>query len=93
MLIEIFNEQKGLCAYSNIPLQFGSYLNKNWVISLERVNPLKGYTRDNICLICIEFNTVDHSASYKENDKGNSGWTKDKFNYFIKSIVENNIIQ
>ena len=93
MLIEIFNEQKGLCAYSNVPLQFGSYLNKNWVISLERVNPLKGYTRDNICLVCIEFNTVDHSASYKENDKGNSGWTKDKFNYFIKSIIENNIIQ
>ena len=29
-LVDLYNKQKGLCAYSGIPLQFGSYLDKNY---------------------------------------------------------------
>jgi len=49
-LIDKFKEQNGLCAYSGLPLQFGSYLKNNCKISLERIDVFKGYTRDNICL-------------------------------------------
>ena len=84
-LVQLFKEQKGLCAYSKIPLQFGNINETNWVISLERKDTSKGYIKTNVCLICVEFNTSDHSIQYKE-DTGNGGWTKDKFQYFKQHI-------
>ena len=90
-LVNLYNEQKGLCAYSKIPLQFGSYLDKNWTISLERIDVSKGYMKDNVCLICYEFNTMDSSLVYKNNeDTGNSGWTREKFNVFLNSVKMRN---
>ena len=84
-LIELFNNQKGLCAYSKIPMQFGTYLENNWTVSIERKDPLKGYTKDNVCLICWEFNIFDKSLLYKNNDE-NIGWTKEKFLKFYNNI-------
>jgi hypothetical protein len=52
-LIDIYKMQGGRCAYSRIKLQ----LSGDWCISLERVDELKGYTRDNVVLVCQEFNT------------------------------------
>lgn len=86
VLIDKFKEQKGLCYYSGIPLKFGSYLETNWKVSLERLDALKGYTMDNICLICLEFQGSDKSAIYNDNTKGNSGWTREKFQYFLEHI-------
>ena len=85
-LVELFKKQKGLCAYSGIPLKFGEEV--NWKISLERINTLIGYVKINICLICIEFNTTNCSIRHKE-DTGNGGWTKEKFHYFMQHIKEN----
>ena len=91
-LVNLYNEQKGLCAYSKIPLQFGSYLDKNWTISLERTDVSKGYMKDNVCLICYEFNTKDSSLVYKNNeDTGNSGWTREKLNVFLNSVKRLNL--
>ena len=87
-LVEKFNQQKGLCAYSGIPLQFGNINEVNWVISLERKDTLKGYLKTNVCFICMEFNTSDRSIEYKE-DTGNGGWTKEKFKYFIDTLKNN----
>jgi hypothetical protein len=84
-LIEIYNEQNGLCAYSGIPLQFGSYLHKDWVVSLERIDPTQGYTRDNVCLICIEFNSSDQTVK-TGSDYGSAGWTPLKFQYFLAHV-------
>jgi hypothetical protein len=84
-LTKLFNKQKGLCAYSGIPLQFGSYLDKNWTASLERKDPFKGYTIENVCLICWEFNIFDKSLLYKSNNE-NVGWTKEKFKLFYERI-------
>ena len=81
-LIELYNKQKGLCAYSGLPLQFGSYLDKDWVASLERIDPLNGYTKDNICLICIEFNSCDQTVK-TGSSYGSAGWTPLKFQYFL----------
>lgn len=42
----------------------------------------------NVCLICKEFNTFDQSVVYKNNDSGCSGWTKEKFDFFVKYVSE-----
>jgi hypothetical protein len=90
-LVELFNKQKGLCAYSGIPLQFGSYHENNWTVSLERIDVSKGYVKDNVCLICLEFNTSNQTVLYKHDadSRGNAGFTKEKFQVFLKSVKNN----
>ena len=46
--IEILKKQRGLCYYSNIKMNYGSVLDKNWVCSLERIDSTKGYTKNNV---------------------------------------------
>jgi hypothetical protein len=82
-LINIYNEQKGLCYYSDLPLQFNKGLNGNWTISLERKDPLKGYSKQNVCLICLEFNTFDHSVLQLTTESGSCGWSPEKFKLFL----------
>ena len=76
-------DQKGRCAYSNIPLTFT--LDSPWRLSIERTNNKKGYTIDNIVLICIEFNTGDNS--WKSDDAtGSCQWSKEKVDHFLKNM-------
>jgi hypothetical protein len=84
-LIQLYTEQKGLCAYSGIPLKFGSYLKSDWVVSLERIDVTKGYTKDNVCLICLEFNSSDQTMKTGP-DYGCAGWNPLKFQYFLAHI-------
>lgn len=60
------------------------------MISLERKDTQIGYTKENCCLICIEFNTTDWSILKCENDdrEGSSGWNKEK----LKLIVDNYLL-
>ena len=39
-IVNLYRQQKGRCAYSNVPIAFGSYREKNWIMSIERINPL-----------------------------------------------------
>lgn len=82
-IIKLYNDQKGLCAYSGIPLRLINPSTGNWAASVERKNPLKGYTRDNVCLICREFNSADNSAKQTTLESGTSGWTPEKFQLFL----------
>jgi hypothetical protein len=84
-LIELYNKQNGLCAYSGLPLKFGSCKHSNWVVSLERINVHKGYIKDNVCLICYEFNTFDKTIITGKK-YGCSGWNQFKFQYFLAHI-------
>jgi hypothetical protein len=84
-LIQLYKEQKGLCAYSGLPLKFGSYLDNEWTASLERIDVTKGYTKDNVCLVCIEFNGPDHSITTGP-EYGCAGWNALKFQYFLAHI-------
>jgi hypothetical protein len=82
-LLDIYLQQCGRCAYSNKLLELcGEYM-----MSIERKDVTIGYTKENCCLICIEFNTTDWSIIKNENDdrEGCSGWNKDK----IKLVVDN----
>jgi hypothetical protein len=90
-LVELYYQQKGRCAYSGVKLTFGSYKDKSWIGSIERINPLKGYTKDNVCLIAFEFNTRDGTAlSDPENVKGSSAWSREKFKYFEENYYKCN---
>ena len=88
-LIDLFKEQRGRCAISGILLQFDG---KNWVLSLDRKDPSKGYTKDNIQLICGEFNTADRSAVYiireGESDVFDCAWTPENFLIKKKGLIE-----
>jgi hypothetical protein len=86
-LVNLYNQQEGLCAYSGIPMTFGKFAEKDWTMSLERKSTLKGYTRDNVHLICFEFNTPDRTVVYKDTSNGSCGWNRDKFLKFCDSIA------
>ena len=89
-LVELFNKQQGLCAYSGIPLVFGSHHEKYWTTSLERINPLIGYIKENVCFIIYELNVTDNTARAKEIDnvEGTSTWSKEKIE-FLKTHIKN----
>jgi hypothetical protein len=50
-------EQHGLCAISGHRLEFKRYC--NYQCSIERIDNSRGYTIDNIQLICLEFQSTD----------------------------------
>jgi hypothetical protein len=54
-LKKLWIEQGGRCAYSNVPIY--PIVKHKHKISIERKNPNKGYTRDNIVLITIGLNS------------------------------------
>lgn len=85
-LVDIYRAQKGLCAYSGLPLKFGNSNEINWKISLERINTKLGYTKDNVCLICYEFNVGDKTILYNDDSSGSCAWSKDKFKYVFEHI-------
>jgi hypothetical protein len=89
-LIDLYHKQKGLCAYSNIPMQFGPIDETEYKISIERINPLHGYIKSNICLICIEFNVGDYTAVAKGEIKGSCAWSKKKFDMFKENYTKKN---
>jgi hypothetical protein len=78
-LIQLYNDQKGLCAISNLPLRLIKPSEGNWAASIERKDPLQGYVKENVCLICCEFNVTDHTANQTTTNSGTSGWTQEKF--------------
>lgn len=90
-IVDLYYKQDGKCAYSKIPLQLrtGQDTSYNRKASLERKDPFLGYTRDNVCLICYEFNTMDNAVKYKTKDEADSaGWSEEKFQEFIASYKE-----
>lgn len=86
-LVDIFEVQGGLCAYSGIPMTFGSYKENWWTCSPERLDMSKGYTKDNVCLICFEFNTADRTANASDSKtvQGSCAWSRDKIGIVFKS--------
>ena len=83
---ELYNKQKGLCAYSGLPLRFGKREETNWLISLERIDVHRGYTKDNVCLICLEFNSTDRTVNKTYKSETSTGWSKAKFEFFLNTV-------
>lgn len=79
-LKDLVISQNGLCAISRIPLTFRRL--SNWQCSPERLNTRKGYIVGNVALICLEFNTSDHSHNSMVNPanvKATAQWTPELY--------------
>jgi hypothetical protein len=55
-LVCIYDNQRGLCHLSGMVMAMRSLT--DWMCSIERIDNTKGYTKDNVCLICFEMNTA-----------------------------------
>jgi hypothetical protein len=85
-LYDTYRNQKGVCAYSGMPLCFGhDYKTTDWKISIERIDVSKGYIKGNVCFVCLPFNGTDYTCMMKSNTDGNGGWTKEKFQFFLQA--------
>lgn len=62
-LVNIYNNQKGRCFYSNVPLSICS--GENWLISLERLDPAGSYVLENVVLCALEFNSASQWSTSK----------------------------
>eukprot|EP01083_Nonionella_stella_P102936 293462_1 len=85
-VFEILEEQMFRC-YSAIPMTFKR--NMDWRCSLERMDNMKGYTKDNCVLICWEFNSTDRTVHAVNPVLGSSQWNQEKFTYFYKTRFGN----
>lgn len=70
---DLWIKQNGLCAYSGIPMDWrkGDYR-----ASKERLNNNQGYEKNNVVLVCQEFNCLDRTAQSKSDI--NLGWSKEE---------------
>jgi hypothetical protein len=86
-LTDLLRYQRGRCAYSGIKLNYGNSRENDWIASLERINPTRGYLKSNVCLICSEFNGTDHTASETYSNGGSGAWSREKFNFFLSNVM------
>jgi len=66
-LIKMFNDQKGLCAYSGLPMVTKPH--SDWQLSPERLDNDLGYPASNTVLVCLEFN-IAHIQWSRDKVKG-----------------------
>lgn len=67
-----WEQQKGICPYSKVKLQFVSLKNKNnpiYTMSLDRKNSALGYIKGNIQFISIAMNLMKSSMSEEEMEQ------------------------
>ncbi len=86
-VFELILSQAGRCFYSCIPLVFK--IKSDWICSIERLNNKLGYTKNNIILICNEFNTTDLTSLAKDKNliTGSGQWSTNKFAHFISHLA------
>jgi len=81
-LVQILKDQKGLCAYSGIEMGYGT--GNDLSLSIERLDPRKGYYPANIALVCKIFNVGDHRVQSDEVRESYPSWSKEKCEIFLK---------
>jgi hypothetical protein len=63
-MLVLLKEQEGLCKVAKIPMSaFGS---GPWKISCDAIDPLLGHVPDNLRLVCLYNNVIDHSKQNKD---------------------------
>ena len=66
-----------------MPLQFGISKEINWKILLKRIDTAKGYIKNNVCFICMEFNSI---VNLKKTTENLSGCNRNKVQDFITKM-------
>ena len=76
---ELYLKQDGKCAISKIPMTYIAGSGKHITnVSIDRIDSNKGYTKDNVQLVCSQVNMMKSDLTF------------DELLSFCKSIVENN---
>ena len=92
-LKDLYHEQNGKCFYTGIKMALkptNHLLYDPFSVSLDRINPLKGYTKDNIALCCYGINVLKGMHSQKMLYKVLQAFYKNakRNNKFAKKIVK-----
>jgi hypothetical protein len=74
--------QKGLCSISGVPMVFKRGV-KDFQASVERADPNKHYTLDNISFCCMEFNVMCNKDQDSTGPGRGAQWTREKFLEFV----------
>ena len=63
----LWNKQKGLCNISKLPMTFFFKNNhRKYNLSVDRIDSTRGYTKDNVQLVCDVVNRMKLDLSMKE---------------------------
>jgi hypothetical protein len=65
-LAEMYHSQRGLCAYTGIPLRLDSTETQPDSLSVDKIEARKGYTPDNVILCSTFANTLKGTKSRAE---------------------------
>ena len=66
-LLELWNSQKGICTLSGITMTYELDNGRTFTnVSIDRINPNLGYTKDNIQLVCMAVNQMKSDMSLQE---------------------------
>lgn len=76
-LVELFNNQNGICPYSGRKIQFD--INSQERLSLDRKDSTKGYTKDNVVWCCWQANNIKQDL----NEEDFKSWITDIYNTII----------
>lgn len=77
-LYELYKKQEGKCAISGLPMTYNVGHGRNYHnISIDRIDSTKGYTKDNVQLVCAQVNMMK------------SDMTMEMFYNFCENILKN----
>jgi len=62
-MLVLLEKQKGLCAVAKIPMSLSS---GPWSMSCDAIDPRLGHVTDNLRLVCLYNNTINHSKQNKD---------------------------
>lgn len=66
-MLDMWSKQNGLCALSGIPMTHKIYAGKiNTNLSIDRIDPNEGYTRNNTQLVCSCVNMMKGMLTIEE---------------------------
>lgn len=74
-LLQLWEKQNGLCFYTDIPLEWQVYNGLTPAsLSVDRVEPIKGYTKDNVVLCSRRANMIKSDMSLAEMEEWMPKW-------------------
>lgn len=66
-LLYLWERQKGCCALTGIPMTYKFYEGRvNTNVSVDRIDSTKGYSKDNVQLVCMAANQMKNDLSMEE---------------------------
>jgi hypothetical protein len=62
-ILNLWNEQKGLCHYTNIPMKYVARNKNPFQVSIDRIDSSMGYIKGNVVLCCQAINYMKNDYS------------------------------